>query len=103
MTVLGEMVPFPADTGSRCQAWDDNRNPECQSSSPPEWCQKSWCFVDPCSCSGDSNPQPSKYSGGKFQGREIYFSYSTCGSEDETTGQCATLGSKKTCVANRQC
>jgi len=88
--ISGAAVSFPADTGTSCKAWDLESNPECavNASHIPEWCGKSWCYVDPCSCSLAVPPKTSAYvPNAKFQGHTIYYSYDTCGSVDSWTAE----------------
>lgn len=76
-------VEYPAEVGGLCKAWDSGHNPECVGESQPDWCEKKWCIVDPCSCTGVVAPKVSGYFGsGTFQNKPIFFSYATCGGED---------------------
>lgn len=85
--INGTVVKFPADVGGRCKAWDEGVHPACIADSPPEWCGKKWCNVDPCSCSLDTLPQTrgssSYFADGNFQGKKpLFFSYATCGEQE---------------------
>jgi hypothetical protein len=77
-------LPYPADLGAHCEAWDLAYHPECPGET---WCSKKWCYVDPCNCDGiPALPKPSTYiPGGLFQGRPVHFSYATCGAKDSYT------------------
>jgi len=82
----GKKLAFPADYGATCKAWETEHYPGCQGENPPKWCDKAWCWVDPCSC---GQAEPPKVSAGwigkdvKSQGgKTLYYSYTTCGSED---------------------
>merc|ERR1719491_1695493 len=43
----GKQVPYPADLGGRCKAWDSTHHPKCPGE---DWCESKWCYVDPCNC-----------------------------------------------------
>jgi hypothetical protein len=75
---------YPADLGSSCEAWDDDKYPgSCDGSAKADWCGKSWCYVNPNNCVVDSGPFKSTYiPHGEFQGSELYYSYVTCKSEN---------------------
>jgi hypothetical protein len=91
-------VEFPADTGSRCKAWEQDNHPDCRGSDPPEWCSKAWCYVDPCSCSLATAPKTSSYvPDSSYQGKPVYYSYRTCGETDSYTA-----GSHKTACVNQK-
>jgi len=81
----GKKVPYPADLGAHCAAWDSGRNPECTGKEgQPSWCEAKWCYVDPCSCEKVSPyPKPSLYMpNSEFQGKPVHFSYATCDGMD---------------------
>merc|ERR1740138_164620 len=77
------------DVGAQCEAWDNGRFKDaCENSAqvPGQgngWCAQRWCWVDPCNC---DLPEPAikseSFHYGKSQGRPMYYSYATCGSED---------------------
>lgn len=76
-------VAYPADAGAYCNAWDQNDHPKCKAANPPHWCEKKWCYVDPCTCELDTPPKSTVYlPGAKFQGTPIYYSYVACGDTD---------------------
>lgn len=86
MKVGNASIAYPADAGASCEAWDQNRNPDCQKPDAPAWCFQSWCYVDPCTCKSTEAPALSSYlPDAKFQGKPIYYSYGTCGSVDTWT------------------
>jgi len=85
--IKGKPVKFPADTGAHCNAWEEKNHPECKGADAPKWCTQKWCYVDPCSCKQAISPKTSSYlPDANFQGRPVYYSYSTCGSADSYTG-----------------
>lgn len=107
---LGKM-PFPASYGATCAAHDEALHPDCKGANPPEWCDKAWCWIDPCSCQQEEPPKVTAEWMGPtvtFQGKTLYYSYTTCGSEDlftekfnkgacmnqKTEAGCASLGPK---------
>jgi len=84
----GHEVDYPADLGSTCQAWDQDRHPECKGEKQPSWCQANWCYIDPCECElpGDTVPKISAYlPHATFTGKNLYYSYETCKSADTWT------------------
>mmetsp|Transcript_57006 Transcript_57006/g.128152 ORF Transcript_57006/g.128152 Transcript_57006/m.128152 type:complete len:1035 (-) Transcript_57006:55-3159(-) len=77
---------YPASAGSMCHEWDDGTHPDCQASNPlkPSWCGLKWCFVDPCSCSDPGPVRRYPYTNDvTFRGMPLYYSFSTCGEDDE--------------------
>lgn len=56
--------------GTTCEAWDLGVG-HCARSSPPSWCNKEWCHIDPTNCDRPHRPS------GSFQG--MHYSYATCG------------------------
>lgn len=76
-------MEYPADTGASCDAWDLKRHPDCKGDDKPGWCYDRWCYVDPCSCDHDTPPGETYYMpDANFQGKQIFFSYATCGTEN---------------------
>eukprot|EP00931_Biecheleriopsis_adriatica_P061257 TRINITY_DN36825_c0_g1_i1.p1 TRINITY_DN36825_c0_g1~~TRINITY_DN36825_c0_g1_i1.p1 ORF type:complete len:556 (-),score=99.42 TRINITY_DN36825_c0_g1_i1:17-1684(-) len=90
---------YPTDAGATCAPWHMGRHPECVVDGdgvPAEWCADSWCFVDPCDCFLETAAKPAYYFGdhASVQGRPVYYSFATCGSEDKFT-----VLSKEACPA----
>jgi len=90
LNIVGSKVAYPADLGSRCTAWDNNRHPLCKKGGSPGvgegWCAQKWCYVDPCNCDISVLPKTSDYmKGAQYKGRTVYFSYATCGGKDKYT------------------
>jgi len=85
----GTAITYHADAGSSCKAWDDSVAASagtCGGEGAPKWCTKKWCFVDPCSCGIKPPPKRSSYfPNARKNGRPVYYSYATCGSEDSWT------------------
>lgn len=76
-------MDYPADVGASCDQWDLNRHPECTGDEKAPFCYDRWCFVDPCKCDLDVPPVGSNHLyGADFQGKQIFLSYRTCGSEN---------------------
>jgi len=100
-----QQIEYPKELGGECQAWDEGLHPDCPlGDSNAEWCNQRWCFVDPCSCTAPVPPKVSDYLGdATFQGRPIFWSYSTCGSKDSYSSKEQRLRSaaeiQKTCAA----
>lgn len=79
-------VAYPADLGSRCEAWDNRRHTSCAKGSKEKWCQESWCYVDPCDCKIPVLPKVSEYTpDARYRGKPLFFSYATCGGKDTWT------------------
>lgn len=84
----GKKTEFPASYGATCKAYENTLHPDCKGDKPPKWCDKAWCWVDPCECQQE---EPPKVTAGwignsvTFQGKTLYYSYTTCGSEDVFT------------------
>jgi len=94
VNIKDKMVDFPADTGATCTAWEQDNHPDCQGDDAPDWCSKAWCYVDPCKCKLAVSPKTSSYlPEGNYQGKPVYYSYATCGSDDSYSA-----GDKKACV-----
>mmetsp|Transcript_19040 Transcript_19040/g.34429 ORF Transcript_19040/g.34429 Transcript_19040/m.34429 type:complete len:1022 (+) Transcript_19040:116-3181(+) len=77
---------YPASSGSMCHDWDDGRHPDCLDSNPlkPSWCSLKWCFVDPCDCADPGPVRRYPYTDDvTFRGMPLYYSFSTCGEDDE--------------------
>eukprot|EP00928_Gymnodinium_smaydae_P078576 TRINITY_DN626_c0_g1_i1.p1 TRINITY_DN626_c0_g1~~TRINITY_DN626_c0_g1_i1.p1 ORF type:complete len:387 (-),score=101.62 TRINITY_DN626_c0_g1_i1:56-1216(-) len=90
LTIDGAVVPYPADLGGSCKAWDENVYPGCEKGGDPGqgqgFCAQSWCYVDPCNCNIGVTPKVSVVlPDGTYQGNPVYWSYATCGSEDKFT------------------
>merc|ERR1719271_1148550 len=59
------------------------------------YCAQKWCYVDPCKCNIEISPKTMAHEvlpktspylpGARFQDRPIYYSYATCGGNDEYT------------------
>jgi len=80
--VGNDTVMYPAEIGSRCAAWEQDRYPGCVGvDDPPDWCTQKWCYVDPCKCKLPVPPKQSTVNY-KFQNKTLYWSYATCGSID---------------------
>ena len=73
---------------SACSPWDQQLSPECvnadslvPNSGQPDWCQSSWCYVDPDNCdrplSRSTMQWPTEVTGLPSDG--LSFSYETCG------------------------
>jgi len=102
---------YPADFGATCSAWDSNRHPECEGDKPPSWCEANWCYVDPCECDlpDDLVPKISAYlPDATFTGKNLYYSYETCGSKDTWTTKynvnaCVNQQSESECGQHTRC
>mmetsp|Transcript_43449 Transcript_43449/g.81159 ORF Transcript_43449/g.81159 Transcript_43449/m.81159 type:complete len:278 (-) Transcript_43449:92-925(-) len=79
-------VTYPANLGSSCKAWDVSLYPACSADPPPDFCSAKWCFIDPCKCTIPVPPKKTtqNYS---WQGKQLYWSYATCGGADTFSAQ----------------
>ena len=79
----GERFSLPSTYGSSsCSTHDFGVAPYCSTSSPPSWCARSWCYVDPDFCT--LNYARSIF----FQSfPPVYFSYATCEASGSTFAQ----------------
>lgn len=93
----GTLVEYPADLGARCEAWDDDRHPDCKEGGWPGegsgFCAQRWCYVDSCNC---DLPVPAKVStyvpDASYRGKPVFFSYATCGGKDLWTEEVPEVG-----------
>merc|ERR1719456_1811658 len=77
---------YPLEYGTnKCNTWDVGMPPDCADEmSAPQWCEQKWCYVDPAKCEledEDSEGLTSSFFFGKEN--ELFFSYKTCGGENE--------------------
>jgi len=107
--VGGAPVTYPANIGSKCEAWDQGRDPACKGGDKPAYCSQKWCFVDACECNISEVPKISAYfPNATFQGTTLFYSYETCGEEDtwtssHNTGACVNQKTKDACTALAKC
>lgn len=81
----GKKLSFPADVGATCRAWGKELHPSCKGDKPQAWCEAAWCFVDACDCAEVEPPKLMRKWFGEnvtVGGRQVYYSYTTCGSDD---------------------
>jgi len=57
VTIGVKVVPYPVGlTAGTCDSWDEGRYPgACDNRDAPSWCEKKWCYVDPCNCDTEQN------------------------------------------------
>jgi len=71
-----------------CLAHDSDKPPVCATSAGavnanrPDWCAKSWCYVDPNNCAATISKAQSLFLAGSTN---IYYSYQTCGASNSFT------------------
>jgi len=102
---------YPGDVGGSCKAWDNAHHPSCKGEDAPAWCQENWCYVDPCSCElpDGAVPKISAYlPEATFTGKNLYYSYETCHSEDKWTKKhnkqaCVNQETEGKCDQNPRC
>jgi hypothetical protein len=70
--------------GNLCRQHDRTTAQFCTGSSPPDWCSKRFCWVDPANCSLAS------YSSVFFPHEHLHFSYATCGEHNTFNSHTAT-------------
>jgi len=109
-----KLVPYPMDVGSSCHAWDNGRMPGACTEDDQDpsigngWCAQPWCYVDPCHCDLESLPQKATYFPGvTFQGKQLYYSYATCGGNDYYGGKqlyaCVNQKTEAECEVQEEC
>eukprot|EP00928_Gymnodinium_smaydae_P057323 TRINITY_DN4057_c0_g1_i1.p1 TRINITY_DN4057_c0_g1~~TRINITY_DN4057_c0_g1_i1.p1 ORF type:complete len:350 (-),score=60.82 TRINITY_DN4057_c0_g1_i1:201-1250(-) len=98
-------VDYPPGVGSYCKAWEQGVDyPGCEGSNPPSWCSTKWCYVDPCKCKMKDDPVLSfSFPKAKYQGKYLFYSYSTCGGSDSWTASnnnvaCVNRKDKASCA-----
>jgi len=71
---------YPAEIGSRCEAWDEGKYPgSCDAKNPEDWCAQAWCYVDIDNCVLEDGPYESDYLPyADFHGHALHYSYLTC-------------------------
>ena len=77
---------YPLDYGTQgCKAYDEMQAPYCNQDEGfpgnPDWCTKTFCYVDPNNCN-DTEFYPSSY----FANEDLHYSYSTCGDSNTFLG-----------------
>lgn len=92
----GKKLTYPADVGAVCNNWEMDRHPECKGDEKEGWCHDRWCFVDPCDCDTEHVAKASSfYKDSTFQGKPIFYSYLTCGSEDRYSAKHRSKAQKR--------
>jgi len=117
VNVSNQQFRFPGDLGSSCRSWDHGRHPDCHKEEQPGWCQRQWCYVDPCTCNIEELPKVSTYfPRANYRKKALYYSYETCHSFDtftydshsacvnqETEARCLALGGDPDNAEIRKC
>jgi ABC-type branched-subunit amino acid transport system substrate-binding protein len=68
----GQSYRYPPAYGlGTCASHDLDTAPFCNVPSPPTWCRRAWCYIEPSDCSAD-------FSQSSYFGQNYFFSYSTC-------------------------
>jgi len=74
VSLSGIAYTYPPTYGlSTCLEHDQGLPPFCTQAPVPDWCNTTWCYIDPSTC--DKTHALSTY----FPGSNMYYSYSTCG------------------------
>jgi len=109
LVIAGKNVTYPDDLVSgTCQAWDADLYPgECDGTKDPapDWCNKRWCFVDPCSCN-QTTVMSSHFGPEVLKGSNpLQFSYTTCGETDtfSDANTCGRLLDPEGCEETENC
>jgi len=110
----GQNVPYPINTGSYCNRWDDHTSTKCMGSNAPDldgaWCLEKWCFVDPCNCklSGAVPHLSTYFQNDPIQNKKLYYSYEACGEIDvftqlQNNDACTNKKTSTDCFKMSQC
>eukprot|EP00928_Gymnodinium_smaydae_P093641 TRINITY_DN7793_c0_g1_i2.p1 TRINITY_DN7793_c0_g1~~TRINITY_DN7793_c0_g1_i2.p1 ORF type:complete len:1481 (+),score=150.17 TRINITY_DN7793_c0_g1_i2:309-4751(+) len=110
-TIRDVEVHYPSNVGTECRAWDSGLYPgECDGSvaTPADWCEKKWCFVDPCHCTIDVPIKPaSRFPQARINGAPVHVSYSTCETappeKKEEVQLCHAMDTMMDCDATPNC
>eukprot|EP00588_Corethron_pennatum_P008841 CAMPEP_0194274128 /NCGR_PEP_ID=MMETSP0169-20130528/7286_1 /TAXON_ID=218684 /ORGANISM="Corethron pennatum, Strain L29A3" /LENGTH=1429 /DNA_ID=CAMNT_0039017245 /DNA_START=34 /DNA_END=4320 /DNA_ORIENTATION=- len=83
VTIDGKIYNYPPQYGlETCSRHDKNMIPSCSGSNPPEFCDKTWCYVDPENCDSVETSIEGEYIWTDYAGQEYPYSYETCGSRN---------------------
>jgi len=83
VTIDGKIYDYPPKYGlETCSRHDKNMIPSCSGSNPPEFCDKTWCYVDPENCDSVEASTEGQYVWTDYAGQEYPYSYETCGSRN---------------------
>merc|ERR1719498_90059 len=112
-----QMDKYDSDYGATCGMHNEPGAGPCYDLFPPDWCFKSWCYVDPCNCKGvkfanstgyflspalDPDRLDSKFANPAWGGTApataadwpghttkttLYYSYETCGDIDDFSNE----------------
>lgn len=102
--LISNFTDYAGDYGETCKRFAEPGQAPCYDLTklPPEelpvaaqadWCNKKWCYVDPCNCDA-SDATKSDY----FPG-SLFYSYGTCGDKNTYTA----LESATNTVGNAEC
>eukprot|EP00931_Biecheleriopsis_adriatica_P015180 TRINITY_DN11754_c0_g1_i2.p1 TRINITY_DN11754_c0_g1~~TRINITY_DN11754_c0_g1_i2.p1 ORF type:complete len:192 (-),score=16.59 TRINITY_DN11754_c0_g1_i2:21-596(-) len=85
ITIAGKTWEYQADYGLQCGVHKEPGNPDCwdletgmerTGSDRKEWCDRSWCYIDPCDCNAWDSVESHYFP------EQTYYSYAACGSAD---------------------
>eukprot|EP00928_Gymnodinium_smaydae_P053426 TRINITY_DN37417_c0_g1_i1.p1 TRINITY_DN37417_c0_g1~~TRINITY_DN37417_c0_g1_i1.p1 ORF type:complete len:229 (+),score=25.62 TRINITY_DN37417_c0_g1_i1:74-688(+) len=87
--INGTKVPLSTELLSYCGTWETSNRPPFADGTTSDYecshkaCGNNFCYVDPCRCTPDFLPTLSAYFADlTINGRRLFYSYVTCGSED---------------------
>lgn len=109
-SIGGSTIMFAESVGRKCHAWDNDVFPgACEDDDQipgrgKGWCARKWCYVDPCKCDLKTMPMQSMYfPNATYNGKKLYFSYSTCQSKVVEGQACMSHKTEKECTEVRPC
>jgi len=73
------MQMLDATYGEHCTAHAEPADRRCIGMFPEAWCEKAWCYVDPCSCDASDIAQSRMFADGGPAGAPLFYSYQACG------------------------
>ena len=81
VTIDGAVYLYPPKYGlETCSKHDKNMIPSCSGNNPPDFCDATWCYVDPDNCDSVEPSREGQYIWTDYAGQEYPYSYETCGS-----------------------
>jgi hypothetical protein len=93
-----DLKGYTATYGAQCAPHDIEIPGDCTGSDPPDWCDDSWCYVQPtCSLTKTETVYFPEVD-------NLFYSYANCGAQDAFTSDiCGAATDSSACAAITQC